>query len=468
MAAGLSISEQPPRVGAPPGPWSTFRGNLQRTGNTDNLPGPAKPAVLWVLKEQENFIAAPVPFDDRLFVAGLGTFNIARVHALAVETKAEQRIVWTKTTPSLKLPVVSSPAAIDKQIIFGDGMHQTDGGVLHCLNADDGLSLWQLSVPGRLVHLEGSPTVQGERVYIGGGAAGVLCVQRNRVMLNGKERALPDVRKILVRQWRDMQQQAEADRKKDPQFAPPADEDKLPKPMPIKQWQQGGGQWHVDAPVAVAGERVLVASAYLDTEKVGIRAALCLDASTGTVMWRTPLKLNPWGGPSVHDDVVVIGGSNIRYDPGAIKHAKGEVVALDLATGKLQWQRDVDGGVLSSVALAGGLAVATATDGKVYAFDLATGATRWTYDARTPFFAPPAIAGRTVYTADLKCVVHAVSLDNGKGQWTLELGRDPKVGVPGTVYGGPVVHNHRIFVATCQLQRDAADRPGIVVCLGDN
>src|SRR5687767_8888284 len=28
-------------------PWSTFRGNVRRTGNTDNVAPPAKPEVLW-------------------------------------------------------------------------------------------------------------------------------------------------------------------------------------------------------------------------------------------------------------------------------------------------------------------------------------------------------------------------------------------------------------------------------------
>ena len=30
-------------------PWSTYRGNVRRTGNTDNVAPPAKPDVLWVM-----------------------------------------------------------------------------------------------------------------------------------------------------------------------------------------------------------------------------------------------------------------------------------------------------------------------------------------------------------------------------------------------------------------------------------
>jgi hypothetical protein len=60
-------------------------------------------------------------------------------------------------------------------------------------------------------------------------------------------------------------------------------EDQLPKPAPVKLWQQGDKKWHVDAPVAVAGDRVLVASSFLDREKEGDRALFCLDAGTGKV-----------------------------------------------------------------------------------------------------------------------------------------------------------------------------------------
>src|SRR5262249_44454605 len=134
-------------------PWSTYRGNLQRTGNTDNVAGPAAPKVLWVHKSTEHFIAAPVPAGDRVYVSGLGAFNVSTFAALAIDPKATQRVIWSKTTPYLKLPTVSSPALFDGKLIFGDGMHQTDGAALHCLRAEKGLPLWQLPVPGKLVHL---------------------------------------------------------------------------------------------------------------------------------------------------------------------------------------------------------------------------------------------------------------------------------------------------------------------------
>jgi outer membrane protein assembly factor BamB len=448
-------------------PWATYRGNFQRTGNTDGKPGPAAPKVLWVFKSQEHFIAAPVPQDDRLFVSGLGGFNVPTFYCLDTRPQAAQRVRWSKSTPLLKLPTVSSPAVAGGKLVFGDGMHQTDGAFLHCLLADKGLPLWELPAPGSLVHLEGSPTVAEGRVYVGGGAAGVLCVDLDRVLLEGKEMDGAAIQKILAARWQALLAKYEEEKKKDPDFAVPPSEDQLPRPTPRRLWREGHDRWHVDAPVAVAGDNVLVGSAFLDKEKLGDRALICFDAKTGKQRWRTPLALNPWGGPSVEGNAVVVGGSSVGYDLRALKGAKGQVVVLDLASGKEKWRKDVAGGVLSSVAVAGGLAIATATDGKVRAFDLATGERRWIYDAGTPFFAPVAVAAGVVYAGDLKGVVHAMDLAAGQPKWKLDLGTHPEVNAPGMIYGGPVVHGGRLYVATCNLDGPYARQPTVVMCLGE-
>src|SRR5262245_50830410 len=310
--------------------WFTFRGNPQRTGNTDGLAGPANPKLLWVLKSNDNYIASPVPAGDRLLISGLGAFNTANFVCLSADPKATNRGLWNKSNPYLKLPTVSSPAVTGNKIIFGDGMHQTDGATLHCLELAKGGPLWQHPVPGDLVHLEGSPAIADGRAYIGGGAAGVICIDVNKVTLDGMEMDAAEVQKILAKRWQQLLAKYEEDKKKDPCFAIMPTEDQLPHASPQRIWQQGETKWHVDAPVTVAGGKVLVASAFLNKEKVGDRALFCLDAKTGTILWRTPLKLNPWGGASVEGDTVIVTGSSIGYYPNQLKGAKGLVAAYDL------------------------------------------------------------------------------------------------------------------------------------------
>ncbi len=456
-------------VNFPAAGWTTYRGNPARAGNTDGKPGPDRPKVLWVFRSTEHFIASPVPAGDRLYISGLGAFNVPTLYALHLDAKGDKQVAWSRTQPLLKQPTVSSPAIAGGKIIFGDGMHQNDGSYLHVWSTDGESLLWQLPVPGKLVHLEGSPTVVGTRAFVGGGNAGVLCVDLDRATLDGKELPLPRIAAEIEAQWKTLLKKYEEDRKKDPDFAVKPTRDKLPKPAPVKLWQTGVDKWHVDAPVTVVGDQVLACSAFLDLEKVGDRALHSLDAKTGKPNWRAPLKLNPWGGASVLGNVVVVSGSTVGYYPNELKNARGELAAFDLA-GKPKWPgKSVKGGVVSCAALADGLAIVTATDGKVRAYDLETGTNRWIYPsgpAGAPFFAPVAVAGGVAYAGDLAGVVHAINLADGKAKWTLDLANDPAVKAPGMIYGGPIVHGGRVYVATCNNEGANAGKPTVVVCIG--
>jgi outer membrane protein assembly factor BamB len=258
----------------------------------------------------------------------------------------------------------------------------------------------------------------------------------------------------------------EAKKAKDPFAVPPRDSD-LPRPAPVVVWQKGKGEWHVDAPVAVVEGKVLVASAFLDKEGLGKRALFCLDAKTGKELWQAPLGVNPWGGPSVQGKTVVVTGSTIGYDPAALKGARGAVATFDLDSGKPGWKKELPGGAVSCAALGKDVAVVTCTDGRVRAYNLATGALRWTYNGGSAFFAPVALAQDTAYAGDLKGVVHAVSLKSGTARWKLDAGNDPLVQSPGSIYAGPVLHRRRLYVVTCNLAGEFANKPTAVVCIGD-
>jgi outer membrane protein assembly factor BamB len=448
-------------------PWCTYRGNEQRTGNTDGIAGPKDPKVLWVVKSNDHYIASPVPWQNRLYISGLGSFNVAHFICLSTDLDARDRTVWSKTTPYLTLPTVSSPAVTKSgRLVFGDGMHQTNGAILHCMTADTGLPLWQYPAPGRLVHLEGSPTVVDGRVYIGGGAAGVFCVELEKAVLDKKEMDLDAIQKLVDKRWKELFAAYEKLKLKD-KFAVPPSEDQLPRGEPKQLWRQGAEKWHVDAPVAVVGDNVLAASAFLSEEKVGDRAVFCLAAKDGAIRWRAPMDLNPWAGPAVSGKLVVVGTSSIGYDYNALKGAKGEVVAINLDGGKIKWRKPVKGGVLSTVALTNDAAVATATDGKVRAYELADGSPRWVYDGGSPFFGPAAVVGDVAYAGDLKGVLHAIDLASGQKRWTLDFGAHPDIKAAGMIYGGPIVHGGRIYVATCNLDGASARQTTVIVCIGE-
>src|SRR6266852_3165129 len=79
-------------AGEPTRTWPTYRGNAQRTGNVDGHAVGAD--VLWVHKSQDHFVASPVPWGDKVFVAGLGAFNAPALYALSADPQSAQRVAW--------------------------------------------------------------------------------------------------------------------------------------------------------------------------------------------------------------------------------------------------------------------------------------------------------------------------------------------------------------------------------------
>ena len=465
VTAGLVLALLLSASVAPAADWPTSRGNVSRTG-ADDSPGPKSGRVLWVHKSTDHYIASPVPAGDSLLVSALAAFNTSSFQAQSTDPATSRRVIWTKSVPYLKLPTVCAPAVSGNLVVFGDGMHQTDGAILHGVRLDTGLPLWQFPVPGTLVHLEGSPTIANGRVIIGGGSAGVICVDPAKLKLDGEVVDSVTAQQVLEARWKLLLTNYEREKKLDPDFAIPPSEDSLPKPVPALVWKQGENVWHVDAPVAVAGDKVLVASAFLDIEKKGDRALYCLNLADGSPRWKAKLKFNPWGGATVAGDMVLVGCSSIRLEPKDVPRGQGEVIAVSLTDGLPRWRKNLPAGVVSAIAVRGDIAVFTATDGCVRAWEVATGAERWKSDVAAPYFASPAVTHDAVYVADLKGKVQALNLADGKQIWSLDVGNDPAIMAPGMVYGGPVISQGRLYLATCNLE-SASKAPTAVICIGE-
>ncbi len=457
-------------------PWGTFRANSQRTGNIDGKSGPKVPQVDWFYRTQEHCIASPVIAGETILFPAVGGFNRPVLLAFSLlpnssnsaSTPLQQNVkpLWTKSTPTFRLPLVCSPAVVGDYLILGDGMHQTDGGMVQCLPIKEGFSHWSYAVPGKLVHLEGSPTVLGKNVFVGAGSAGVICLEWQNATYNQKQYSLTQLETLQKSRWQQLQDQYKIQKKKDPDFAVPPGEDQLVGPAPKMLWQMGKERWHVDAPINASDNRVFVCTAYLDKEMLGEKAIHCLDAQTGKIIWSTPLKYNPWGGATIVGDTVLVPTSSIGYYYQSLKGCKGELYALDRKTGKVKWKKDYPGGLLAAVAAQDGLAVFTATDGKVRAVTVQEGERRLLYDAKSPFFAPPAIVNRVAYVGDTSGIIHALDLKSGQRIWQLSL-KDQPIQSPGMIYGGLVVHGGKIYGATSNLEGPNAQKSTAVFCISE-
>ena len=464
--------------------WPTYQGDARRSGCPDGRPLPGRVKVLWTLPGNSHYLAAPAYSGGRLVLPALGAFNAPEVVAIGIEDGLKDRTLWGNGPPTLGLPVAASPTVRDGLVVVGEGMHQNVAGALGAFSLSDGLPIWRLEIAGELRHVEGAAARGGAgRIYFGSGSGGVLCVDSGRIRMG--ERVLTSVaaeseaRRVFAKLRAEYEKIKATD-----EFAVepgPGDVLKRTGGAPEVVWRAGEDKLHVDSSVVLA-ERdlgdgvkqpcVVAGSAYLDEEATGERALVCLAAADGEEAWKIPLRWNPWGPPSIAVSGgkarVLVGCSSIRFDPETLEGARGEVVAVELDTGRLAWRREVPGGVLSPVAIdpTGTFGVFTATDGVVRGVDVATGRLIWSSTPAGPLFAGVAIAGMTVCSVDLDGRVRALSLQSGKTLWSLDIAKHPSVALPGRVFASPVCVAGRLYVATHNLEGPQTGAPTAIICLG--
>jgi hypothetical protein len=99
-------------------------------------------------------------------------------------------------------------------------------------------------------------------VFVGAGAAGVVCVELDKATLDGKEYDRPRSRRCRPSGGSLLQATFEELKAKKDDTAFPPDDSQLLKFQPKKVWQKGAVRWHVDASLNLAADKVLVPTAY--------------------------------------------------------------------------------------------------------------------------------------------------------------------------------------------------------------
>ena len=465
--------------------WPYYQGDLRRSGCPDGRALPSKVKVLWTLAGNSHYLCAPAYSAGRIILPALGAFNSPEVVAIGVEDGLANRTLWGNGPPTLGLPVAASATVRDGLVVIGEGMHQNVAGALSAFSLSDGLPIWRLEITGELRHVEGAAARgPGGKIYFGSGSGGVLCVDPGKVAMGSRVFSAAGAETTARKTLAKLRAEYEKIRKTDEFAVEPGHADVLKATggTPEILWTAGADTLHVDASVALGklhsadgeGELcVLAGSAFLDEEATGERALVCLKASDGEIVWKVPLRWNPWGPPSIASadgkTRVLVGCSSIRFDPATLDGARGEVVAVDLDSGRMAWRREVPGGVLSPVAIdpTGSIGVFTATDGVVRGVDIATGRLVWSSAAGGPLFAGVAIAGLTVYSVDLDGRIRALDLRDGSRMlWSLDIGTHPSVKLPGRVFASPVCAGGRLYVATHNIEGPQTGEPTAVICLG--
>lgn len=92
----------------------------------------------------------------------------------------------------------------------------------------------------------------------------------------------------------------------------------------------------------------------------------------GSNAWRTELPFRVVAGPGVGEGGVIVGG------------ARGELAALDAATGQIRWQVTLSSEVVGVPQISGEIVAVLTGDGRVHGLALADGARRWLYTRTLP------------------------------------------------------------------------------------
>lgn len=164
-----------------------------------------------------------------------------------------------------------------------------------------------------------------------------------------------------------------------------------------------------------------------------------LDALDGHVRWQQPVG-------SVNSRPAVLG--TMLY----VGTDDGELVALDMQTGKEAWKHESLGPILESPAVVGDTIIFSNEADQVYALDARKGTARWSYKGETPEeytlrgHAGVAVSGDLAFTGFANGTMVALRVSNGSVAWltTLKGDSDKFVDVDGT----PVVLGDTVFVTS--------------------
>ncbi len=172
---------------------------------------------------------------------------------------------------------------------------------------------------------------------------------------------------------------------------------------------------------AISGDTVLISS--MDG------ALTAYTRAHGTPLWRFSTGGSPVeSSPLVVDGLAYVGAWN------------GRLYAVDVETGRPEWEYQGPAEIKGSAALAGGLVVFGDYAGRVHALDPATGAERWTYRGGQRFYGGPAVSGDTIVIGDVGGAVMALDARTGAERWRHRTGA--------FVYSSPAIAEGMAYVGS--------------------
>ena len=174
-------------------------------------------------------------------------------------------------------------------------------------------------------------------------------------------------------------------------------------------------------------------------------------STSGATLWRADLTAEFDRGGAQSGGGLAAGSGRIYATTGY-----GEVVAMDAASGAVQWRQRLGAPAAGAPAVSGAAVYAMSTDGTGWALDASSGRVLWTMPAAENVLASdtgaaPAVSGGKVIFPFAAGVMLAASTDTGEGIWQAaitgnRLGR--AYANSGDITGDPVVTGGAVYVGT--------------------
>lgn len=210
--------------------------------------------------------------------------------------------------------------------------------------------------------------------------------------------------------------------------------------------------WHFPAVHADMSPLVKDGKVYFGTG-YGQYKIYAADAETGAEIWSKPMPYPVWGTPSGHNNLVFFGlgrGNFSESDP----IPKGKVVAANTENGDTVWEYEADDAVLTAIAVHNNFVTFGSRDGFVYTLTATEGEVHWKTYLKAPVVSSPAITQDSVYAATEAGRIYCLAINDGSIRWEYDT-QNVKYGLK--LLSSPAIANGKLYIGS-------SDR--YIFCLG--